>query len=236
MELERRGIATVLWFPDAISNLGALWMFRAPYSAMFFKEPALVRTLRATYGYNAHYLPECCDPEIHKPQLGERLNSIAVVGNMYATRVRLLDQLHSDGIPLALYGTSSPLIAGTSLQSMHVGKYLRGIEKAKVFHNSIAVLNNMHPAEIEGVNARLFEATACGAITVSEFKSELPKMFDLDREVLAFRTYDELLSTLRGLVAGELGGREIGDAASRRCHSDHTYGQRLETLIEVVLG
>lgn len=230
------GIRTALWFPDHISNLGSLWMFRAPYTALFFKEPVLVRTLSRTYGYPVHYLAECCDPSLHRPEHGEQVASIAVVGNMYATRVHLLNKLHADGIPLTLYGgVSSDFLKGTPLDALHTKKYLRGTEKAQVFRNSTAVLNNMHPGEIEGVNARLFEATGSGAVVVSEFKAELPRLFEIGREVLTFSAYEDLRETLMELLS--VGGiaREIGDAASERSHTDHTYEVRLRTLLEVAM-
>ena len=233
-QIAKMGVPSVLWFPDAVANLGPLWMFKASYAALFFKEPFLVRTLTDTYGYNAHYLPECCDPLVHRPIETAAIPSVAVVGNMYATRINLLCRLHSEGIPLTLYGgSSSEHLAGTPIEHLHTKRYLRGAEKATVFRNSIAVLNNLHPAEIEGVNARLFEATGSGGIVVTEFRAELPRLFSLDNEVLAFRNYAELVGLLKLLTSGEMDASGIANAGSARSHAEHTYAQRLEVLLEI---
>lgn len=232
--LSRGGTSVALWFPDHVGNLGPLWMFEAPYAALFFKEPLIVDSTRDLLGLNSHYLPQCCDPTIHGPVDGPFDPTVAVVGNMYATRVRLLQRLVDDGIPLRLYGgLRSKALAGSPLFELHSGNYLRGRDKSKVFRNSAAVLNNMYPAEVMGVNKRLFEATACGGATISEYRPTLDNLFE-PSEVWAFRSYDELLSQLRRALADPQGARELGDRASARAYQDHTYEHRMNKLLNVL--
>jgi spore maturation protein CgeB len=232
--LSQGGTSVALWFPDHVGNLGPLWMFEAPYRALFFKEPLIVESARDLLGLNAHYLPQCCDPTIHGPVDGPFEPTVAVVGNMYATRVRLLQRLVDDGIPLKLYGgLRSKALAGSPLIELHSGRYLRGREKSLVFRNSAAVLNNMYPAEVMGVNKRLFEAAACGGATVSEFRPTLDQLFE-PSEVLAFRSYGELLTQLRDVLADPLGARQMGDRASARAYRDHTYEHRMIELLDVL--
>jgi spore maturation protein CgeB len=232
--LSRRGIPVALWFPDAVSNLGPMWMFSAPYRALFFKEPVLVDRVRRMVELPVHYLPEACNPRIHRvPLEAERLDSVAVVGNIHPLRARLLEQLVHDNVPLALYGPElGGFMRSHPLRRLHTGRYVRGAEKALVFRGSAAVLNNLHPAEMEGVNCRLFEATACGAATVTEHRLAVDDLFTSD-EVFAFTNYDELRTTLLRLVGNPLLGREAGDRAAARAAADHTYAIRLERLLEV---
>ena len=237
--LQQNGIRTALWFPDAVSNLGPLWMFSAPYDGVFFKEPALVDRLRSLLTLPVHYLPEACNPGIHR--LPETLDAavagkVVVVGNLHPIRARLLERLSADGVPLAIYGNPRDKERNPSLARFHTGSYVRGVAKSAVFRSAAAVLNNLHPAEIDGMNCRLFEATASGGAVISEWRRELPKLFDIGSEVLAFENYDELLERLRFAIEHPEEMRTLGDAASRRAHGEHTYAHRLTDLLEKTLG
>jgi spore maturation protein CgeB len=51
------------------------------------------------------------------------------------------------------------------------------------------VLDNLHPAEMHGLNCRLFEATAAGRAVLCESRPARAELFDTDREVLAFASF-----------------------------------------------
>ena len=233
--LRSTGARVALWFPDHVANLGALWMFNAPYDGLFFKEPVLVRRLKALLHLPLHYLPEACNPQIHRPvESAEAAGKVAVVGNLHPIRARLLERLASDGIPLAIYGVPQHAALYQSLRPFHAGRYVRGLEKSAVFGSAAAVLNNLYPAEIEGVNCRLFEAAGAGGAVVCEHRRELENLFELGDEVLGFESYEELLEALRSLLDDRALGRRLGTAASSRALSEHSYTKRLSILLELL--
>lgn len=229
------GARVAMWFPDHVANLGSLWMFDAPYDALFFKEPVLVRRLTSLLTLPVYYLPEACNPRIHRPvESTEASGKVAVIGNLHPIRARLLDRLADDGIPLAIYGSPFHAELHSSLQPFHAGRYVRGLDKSAVFSSAAAVLNNFHPAEIEGVNCRVFEATAAEGALVSEHRAELKAFFDVGDEILEFRSYEELLDALRRLVDDAGLGKKLGKAASIRCRAEYTYSKRLSSLLDIV--
>jgi spore maturation protein CgeB len=227
---------TALWFPDAISNLGSMAMFDAPYTAIFFKEPLLVRRVKDLLTLPVYYLPEACNPDIHLPMPSLKAQDhVVVAGNYYPTRVRLLERLVEADIPLKLYGSALPHTARSGpLGALHTGIYLRGREKARAFAEGAAVLNNLHPAEIEGVNCRLFEAAGCGGAVVTEWRDVLPRLFDVKTDVRAFTTFESLCAILRDLLDTPDQARDMRHSASLRAHSDHTFAQRLAYLLDVL--
>jgi spore maturation protein CgeB len=232
--LRRNRIPVALWFPDCVSNLGRQMMLVAPYTALFFKDPLLVERLCDTLDQPAWYLPEACNPRIHRPvgEAGEQ-RAIVVVGNTYPSRIMLLRRLCDAGIPVVVYGGATPRWALEWMPpGLHTGRAVFGEDKARVFRGHAAVLNNLHPAEMRGVNCRLFEATASGAAVLCERRPALDTLFDLDREIVPFRDFGELVDGARALLADRQLGRDIGDAASKRAHADHTYEQRLPTILE----
>jgi spore maturation protein CgeB len=233
-ELRRGGAKVVLWFPDALLNMGRQFMLLAPYDAVFVKEPHLVDSLRAVLDLPLFYLPEACNPRWHRPVATAGTEPhLVLAGNMYPSRILLLERLLASGIPLRVYGGGFPRWAGdTPLRRVHTGRYVFETEKARVFRSATAVLNTMHPAEIDGVNARLFEAAGCGAAVLTEFRPTLPELFAVGSEVLAFRDFDELVLQAKQLLHNGGLSAKLGDAAATRAHKDHTYEKRLGIILE----
>jgi spore maturation protein CgeB len=236
-ELKESGAKVCLWYPDHLSNVGRLSMIDSEYDALFLKDPLFAARLRATYGLQAHYLPEACNPTWHKPVglAGSEMH-IAVVGNVYPTRMRLLRRLHDSGIPLRMYGAGFPRWSDPGpLRALHSGRPVTREDKSKVFREARGVLNNLHPAEMQSVNCRLFEATAAGGAVLCEYRSALPDLFNIGEEVLAFESYGELLAHCEMLLADDAMTERIGDAGSDKALGHHTYALRLQQLMQIVV-
>lgn len=232
--IRRAGIPIALWFPDAVSNLGRARMLAAEYNAFFFKDPLLTKRLRDTLGLPVWYLPEACNPNWHRP-IGDAgsARSIAVVGNIYPSRLQLLKRLYDAGIPLTLHGGQPAKWLRQLLPDdikLHPPVYRE--EKSRLFRTAAGVLNNLHPAEMHSVNCRLFEATAAGAAVLCEARPTLAELYDSTREIAQFETFDELVASARALLDDPALTKSLGDAASLRAHSEHTYEHRLMNVLE----
>ena len=152
---------------------------------------------------------------------------------MYPSRVRLLDRLIAKGIPLRLYGGGFPRWIGeTACRAAHTGRYITREEKARVFRSAAGVLNTMQPGEVNGVNARLFEAAGCGAAVLTEFRPTVPELFAVGKEVLAFHDFDDLVEQATRLLSERGLTARLGDAAAQRAHRDHTYDLRVTAILE----
>jgi spore maturation protein CgeB len=235
--LRRRGIRVCLWFPDAVVNLGRQHMLMGDYDALFFKDPLLSRRLADVLGLPTWYLPEACNPARHRPPTTVRQEPYVVfVGNTYGVKVRLIHRLLDTGTQVRMFGSPIPRwLRDPRLTACHTGRYVRGAEKAAVFRGALAVINGLHPGEMESVNCRLFEATACGGTVVCERRGPLADLFTEDREILGFTEFDELVAHLKACAADRSAAQALGDAASLRSHRDHTYQQRLAVLLGVML-
>lgn len=231
--LQHMGMPSALWFPDHMVNLGRLRMVLAPYRAMFFKEPVLVDRLNAVLGLPVHYLPEACNPRWHTSDQPHGVDPVVVLaGNMYPTRLRLLERLLAADVPVVLYGGGFPRWVGDHpAVKVHTGRSVVRQEKADIYRRAAAVLNNLHPGEVDGVNCRLFEAAGSGAVVLCERRATLADLFG-DDEVLAWRTFDELIDLVREVVARPARYEQTGDRAAIRAHGDHSYENRLATVLE----
>ena len=233
-EIRKNRIPVSLWFPDCVTNLGRQRMLAAPYTGLFFKDRLLVQRLKDMLDLPVWHLPEACNPGWHRPIGDAGVDKhVVVAGNTYLTRLLLLERLHDAGVPLVLYGNPIPRWAPKAIpDALHTGRPIFREEKSRVFRGAAAVLNNLHPAEMSGVNARLFEAAGAGAAVLCERRPELDELFDPKREVVAFTTFDELLGKIQDLLSSGSRTRSIGDAATKRAHADHSYDVRLKILLE----
>jgi spore maturation protein CgeB len=234
--LRAAGMRTALWFPDHVGLLDRQLMLVADYHAVFLKDPLLVARLRENVGSTIHYLPEACNPLWHRPwDLTDRIPALVVVGNLYPSRVRLLERLHKVGIPLRIHSFGWPRwIKGFDVQSLPVRPEVRRDVKARVFRNAAAVLNSLQPGEMASVNCRLFEATGSGAAVLCEHRPALDELYDPEHEVWGYRSFDELVDRARYALDHLDQGLSLGDSAASRAHSEHTYAHRLTRLLDVV--
>ena len=234
--LKRDGIRVAYWSPDPVTSLGRSLMLLGPYDALFFKEPHLVERLRANTDLPVYYLPEACNPRWHRPSGSvARDPCLVMVGNMYPSRLKLLERLMAKGIPLRVYGSEFPRWIGESqVRTVYAGRSVLGAEKATIYRSAGVVLNTMNLQEIDGVNGRLFHAAGCGAAVLTEFRPALPDLFDIGAELLTYRNFDELVNQATRILADPgLAGR-LGDAAAERAHRDHIHELRLQIILEKV--
>lgn len=225
------------WYPDPVSSLGRQSMFQASYDAVFAKEPRLVGPARDIAGFPAHYLPQACNPRWHRvpPEEVSPAPHLVVMGNYYPYRIRLLERLHRAAIPMRLYGNPFPRwMPSPMLAPIHTGSYLTRDEKARVFRGAAGVLNVLHPAEMDGLNTRLYEATACGGCVISEDRGHLGEYYREGMEVLSFTSFDELVDQARWCIDHPDEARQVGDRATVRAHAEHTFAHRLVELLRIV--
>ena len=224
------------WYPDAICNLGRQYLLASDLDAWFFKDPYMAETFRAKLGLNAFYLPEACNPRWHRrvelSEVDRRRYGcdLTCASNMYYYRARLLEMFAS--YDLKLWGTGFPFWLRSPLRARYPGVYVAETEKSKAFNAARIVLNTMHPAEIDGVNCRLFEAAGCGAFQIADWKPALPDLFEPEREIVTFRSREELRQKVDYYLARPEERQAIAGRAYARAHREHTYEIRLRRMFE----
>jgi spore maturation protein CgeB len=230
----------VAWFPDVQANLGRQYLFKAPYDALFFKDPYIVSFCRDKLELPAHYLPECCNPRWHRriPLTEEDRKrygcDLTTAGNMYYYRALLLEQFRD--YDFKIWGASYPRWLESNLAANYPGVFVAEEEKAKAFNAAKIVLNTMHFGEIDGVNCRTFEAAGCGGFQICEWRPELPKYFEPDREIVTYNTKKELKEKVDYYLNRPQERREIADRGMARAHREHTYELRLRQMLSLIQG
>jgi spore maturation protein CgeB len=83
-------------------------------------------------------------------------------------------------------------------------------------------------------NCRLFEATGAGAMLLTDWKANLQDVFDVGREVAAYRTAEDCAEMIRHYLTHEEARQSMARAGQARTLRDHTYRIRMKELIDIV--
>ncbi len=79
-------------------------------------------------------------------------------------------------------------------------------------------------------NMRLFEATGVGTCLVTDWKENLSELFNLDSEVVTYKSVQECIEKIQWLLENSDRRKEIASAGQLRTLHDHTYANRVDEL------
>ena len=114
---------------------------------------------------------------------------------------------------------------------------LFGVEMFQKLRASRVVFNNhIDVSPVSASNMRLFEATGVGACLVTDWKENLPDLFEPEKEVLTYRTAEECVEKVNYLLAHEDERRAIAAAGQLRTLRDHTFENRAARIDEIIRG
>ena len=220
----------IIWWGDPPANSQKWGILDPGWDWIYVKDRAAETKLRLV-GRNAHLLHEAMNPRWHKPVAGQRNGSVVVAGNYYAFRQAIILKLVGDGVAFELYGHRPPRWAHPEIKKLHTGKYVTGEEKSRVFGEGMACLNTFSLAEGNSLNCRAFEVAGAGGLQIIEYRPAIEECFEPGKELLTFRTYDELLDHLKRAQSDPEQMKSIRKAGADRALADHTYRHRLEVVL-----
>jgi len=122
-------------------------------------------------------------------------------------------------------------------------RQLRNKNKNPVFgHEMFRLLSeseivfNIH-GEVAGDyagNVRLFEATGMGCCLITDFKQNMNELFEVDKEVIVYKTVDECIEKIKWLMTNKKECEAIAGAGQKRTLADHTVQRRCTELIKIL--
>jgi spore maturation protein CgeB len=228
----------VVWYIDPIANLKGGGLFRCEYDAFFAKEPRLVEIMTQKLGLNAHYLPEACNPEWHRPVTpnAEELRAfgcdVVAQGTAHPYRMKFFEALTD--FDVKIWGTPPPAESDSPAKKFFQGRFIGEQEKAVAFRSGKILVNSMNFAETYGLNNTLFEGAGCGAFQICDERPTLAEFFVPDSEVVTFRSRPELIEKIRYYLPLENQRKQISERAWQRAHREHTYERRLTQMLSTL--
>jgi len=91
-----------------------------------------------------------------------------------------------------------------------------------------------HPVHV--INLRSFEIPMCGGLQITEFNPELASYFDEDKEIVFYRSLEELKEKAKFYCSEKNSALRIKmkAAARRRAENEHTWNARFDRIFEIL--
>ena len=187
--------------------------------------------------------------ELHKlafePKVLEKLKNynceytipVSFIGSLFqahSTRIRWLEHLCQQ-LDVKVWGTGiDSFPKDSSVCQCYMGKAW-GIEMYRIIQRSKITLNHhINVAGLYANNMRLFEATGVGTLLITDWKVNLHEMFEIGKEVVAYRTPEECIELIQYYLEHNEEREAIAMAGQRRTLREHTYYQRMQELVDIV--
>jgi spore maturation protein CgeB len=231
------GAVAINWFPDNPLLVPALLQAARVYDRLYVKDSYVLGELRKLGIDHVGYLGQCCAPELHRTvpmtpaQQAFYGSDLAMVGVPYPLRLRYLEQLTDFNLKIWVDHPLVRLPRRSVVRRYTIRHKAFGLEQTRVFNAARIILNTHHPQDIHGLNLRTFEAAGCGAFQLVDWKADLERFFEPDREIVAFRSLLELRERARYYLAHSEERRRIAERAQKRAHVEHTYRQRMLAIL-----
>ncbi|ETR71768.1 MAG: hypothetical protein OMM_02244 [Candidatus Magnetoglobus multicellularis str. Araruama] len=152
----------------------------------------------------------------------------------HKNRIEFLEKIYQK-VKFDIWGYGVDTIQGSSiLKEKHHGEVC-GLEMFKLMCQSQIVLNHHCDfVENDANNLRLFEATGCGALLITDYKDNLNDLFEVGKEVVAYRSSEECIDLIHYYMKHPREARLIAEAGQRRTLRDHSYMKRMGVLNEIL--
>ncbi len=112
---------------------------------------------------------------------------------------------------------------------------LFGVEMFQTLHDARIVFNNhIDISPVSASNMRLFEATGAGSCLITDWKNNLPELFEPDAEVVTYKSAGECADKVKYLLEHETERRKIAAAGQLRTLRDHNFADRAARINEII--
>jgi spore maturation protein CgeB/SAM-dependent methyltransferase len=192
-------------------------------------------------GINSYYQPLAFEPRIlaalPRYLYQERPVECAFVGGlstMHSKGYELMEYLARE-VPIHFWGYGAQTLpADSAIAPRHNGE-VWGREMFGVLASTrISVNRHIDVAEENANNMRLFEATGCGSLLVTDYKENLNRLFEIGKEVVAYRSQEECAALIQYYLAHPEEAAAIARAGQERTLREHSYGQRMAHSAELL--
>lgn len=222
-------------------NSAARFDFHA-FNVLYSVEDSLVAPLQQAAGRPVSCVPLAADTATYRllgpPHAPERPHDVVFVGKSYinsrfgVVRKNLLARVADLG--LSIWGDPSwrqVTANGVDLGRCYRGGPVRPEGTNRIYNRSRIVVNILHPQIRCGTSLRTFAISAAGAFQLVEWRPGLEEMFELGREIVAYRCGEELEQQARHYLSDVTARIAIAAAGHRRVAAQHTYVHRLRHIL-----
>lgn len=188
--------------------------------------------------YTVYILPELFGKELpdfdhyFRVKSGSLMDPVKLLAESAAARKRLayVSQLGRYGIKV--WGDEGwKQVEGSGARYM--GPAGHHHELNKIYNGSLINLEINRIYQPDVVNMRVFDIMACGGFALVEYSKELEELFDLDREVVAFYTPEDMVKKVEYYLSHPEETDEIAQRGLAAVRNRHTIRHRVEEMSRI---
>ena len=209
------------------------------FDIIFSCVPYFVEGFR-TGGITSYYQPLAFESRITKKLNDNRVKEFPVsfIGGIspavHKRRRELLLAL-GDEIEIDYWGYGKEFLNPDSYMVKNWRGEAWGQEMFQVLEKSLITINcHVDAAKNFAANMRLFEATGCGALLVTDYKDNLNNLFEIGKEVVVYRSPEECASLIKYYLSNPQEAIEIAQAGRMRTLKDHTYSKMMADVAVIL--
>lgn len=210
--------------------------FEAPRFDMIFTciGPYVERFREA--GTEAHYLGLAFDPRVLRlPLNGCDTYSVTFIGGLtgnHRKRRQLIQYLCRE-LEINCWGYGYEGIETNTLRCYRGEAW--GPKMFSLLRHSYITVNCAIDFHLPIVgNMRTYEATGCGALLITDCGMNLPDLFDVGTEVVAYENPEDCLVKIKYYLGHREEGDRIAKAGHARTMKDHTYEKRMRKVAQIM--
>lgn len=171
------------------------------------------------------YLPEGANPEVHRPYEAEKTLDVSFVGQCYGNRPAAVNALREAGIRVEAFGPGWPS-GPLSTQEM-VLTYSRS--RVNLGFGGVAGHKDTYC-----LKGRDFEVPMSGGLYLTEEHEELPRFFEVGKEIVTYRGIENLIEKVRMLLENPGEADAIRVAGRARALREHTWEMRFSKVLNLL--
>jgi spore maturation protein CgeB len=234
--LRQMGILRICWWLNDPFQFERSARISPFYDYFFTNAMGSVEKYKTIGIKKVFFLPTACHPPVHRKldlshdELKKYKSDICFAGDWNPVREELLLEV-SKRFNLSIWGPWARKLSPSSPLRRHIrGKYFKPDEMVKIYNGAKIVLNihTWYGRFNYGLNPRIFEAPACNAFTITDFKEEIPLLFD--SEYIAFRSKDEMMELIAYYIDNQSRREDISMRLNTEVYSKHTYEIRIREI------
>jgi hypothetical protein len=190
-------------------------------------------------GIDAEFLQLAFDPRVLDELTdGRQRHDLSFVGSFFPgvhdLRTALVERVCAHFPDAAVWGPSVDMLASDSPIRRAYRGPAWGTAMYQALKDSRLTLNVHGDMVGHAANYRLFEATGVGTLLLTDWKDDLPRLFDPEHEVVTFRDAEECIALAERFLADPAARDARAAAGQARTLREHTYRQRMEELVALL--
>ncbi|HXX74291.1 MAG TPA: glycosyltransferase [Nitrospiraceae bacterium] len=151
---------------------------------------------------------------------------VSFIGALYGHRRDMVDRLRREGIDVVCFGHGWP--AGP-IEAKRIPEIVRDSQISLNF--SLASRQGLGSSMGRQIKARVFEVPGYGGLLLTEQVPQLDKYFQVGEEILTFEGCEELVRTIKSLLANPERRDAVARRGFERVRNEHTYDRRFADLL-----